>query len=416
MKKLVITLALMLSVGTMFAQNDDQSTSKARLNHFETNRFIDNWEISADAGVQTMYKLPNKKDGVKLNPQGFGKDFTLSVDAYLTKWITPVFGTRVGFGGLGFTDYFLTANDQRNGNDDGTENKVDYFVIHADFLANLTNWICGYKSDRFYNAIGFIGVGYANSSKGDDNYAYSGHNNEWCMPVGLLNRFRLCDAWSINLELRDFVVRQEFDNSVKRGAVKEEKLGNILSVTAGLTYRFPSKRDFNYYTPIDKSLYDNKISSLEKDLQTAQDQNSEYQKEIQRYKNALDEETRAKNEALQKASNGTTNASDADVSLAIFFPINQSTVSDKNTQNIKFLANVIKASSKDKVFTVTGYADKQTGTEEGNLELSQKRAENVYNALVNEGVDKSKLKIDYKGCSVQPFEGKAYLNRVAVVK
>lgn len=414
MKKLVITLALMLSAGAMFAQTDNtQTTSKVRFNHFETNRFIDNWELSADAGVQTMYKLPNKKDGVKLNPQGFGKDFTLDVDAYLTKWITPVFGVRLGFAGLNFTNYFLTKTDQVNNNEDGTENKVNYFVIHGDFLMNLTNWICGYKADRFYNAIAFVGVGYANSSKGNDDYAYSGHNNEWAMPVGLLNRFRLCDAWSINLELRDILVRQLFDNSDERGAVVNDKIGNILSATAGLTYRFPTKRDFNYF---DKSAYDNKISGLEKDLQSAQDQNSEYQKQLDKYKQALDDETRAKNEALQKAAKQTPAMTNNDVSLSIFFPINSAKISDKNTINVKFLANAIKASSKDKVFTVTGYADKQTGTEEGNLELSQKRAESVYNALVNEGIDKSKLKIDYKGCSVQPFEGKACLNRVAVIQ
>jgi outer membrane protein OmpA-like peptidoglycan-associated protein len=68
------------------------------------------------------------------------------------------------------------------------------------------------------------------------------------------------------------------------------------------------------------------------------------------------------------------------------------------------------------VFTITGYADKQTGSEGYNETLSKERAEAIYNYLIDLGVEKDRLKIDYKGCKEQPFTGKAYMNRVAIIK
>lgn len=406
MKKLVITLALVLTAGTMFAQDDNQA-SRQRWRNFETNKFTDNWELSAGAGVQTFY---NMTDG-DLNPQGFGKDLTLAVDAALGKWITPIVGFRLGFTGLNWTNYVA------DGSDDGIENKIKYFDVHADVMLNLTNWVCHYKADRFYNLIFFAGVGYGQSWIDEQNGVEADdpdHNNEWLVPVGFINRFRLCDRWTFNIELRDQIVRNGFDNGQNvPGYLGNSDFGNILSATAGFTWKFSHKNDFNKYEPIDKSLYDNRISSLEKDLQAAQDQNAEYQKQIERYKQQLNDKERQLQEALKNAAKGNPAMSNDDVTLSIFFPIGSSEISDKNEINIKYMADVIKASNKN--YTITGYADAQTGSEARNNELSQQRAEAVYNALVNAGVDKSKLTVDYKGCSVQPFD-KDYLNRVAIIK
>lgn len=105
MKKLVITLALMVFAGSLFAQE-----SKPKWAHIETNHFWDNWELSVDAGVQTVVPFSNDENGVKVNPEGaFGKDFTFAFDAYLTKWITPIVGLRTAFTGLNLTDYYTDA-------------------------------------------------------------------------------------------------------------------------------------------------------------------------------------------------------------------------------------------------------------------------------------------------------------------
>ena len=60
--------------------------------------------------------------------------------------------------------------------------------------------------------------------------------------------------------------------------------------------------------------------------------------------------------------------------------------------------------SDDAKFTVTGYADKGTGTPAINKVYAKKRAEDVANKLTKEhGIDAARLTTDSKGDTVQPF-------------
>ena len=63
---------------------------------------------------------------------------------------------------------------------------------------------------------------------------------------------------------------------------------------------------------------------------------------------------------------------------------------------------------------VTGYADVGTGNPTINRKLSQRRAQAVANMLIrNYGINKNRIKVDYKGDTVQPF-AKEIENRVAI--
>jgi outer membrane protein OmpA-like peptidoglycan-associated protein len=90
---------------------------------------------------------------------------------------------------------------------------------------------------------------------------------------------------------------------------------------------------------------------------------------------------------------------------AIFFNIRES---DANAAAgidaaIKKVADLMKTSD-DATFTVTGYADKGTGTRAINKKYALKRAQGVTEKLVNEhGIDASRIKSDSKGDTVQPF-------------
>ena len=427
MKKITLmALACAMFMGSAAANAQEVTYVEDPAQGYTFNKFQDNWFVEGLGGAGVMMSTYDKH-------AKFGDRVGYKGNLVVGKWFSPLLGVRVGgefnqmIGitnkrGMGYRPWNKTV-----GTADGMELKPSKFNNiggFADVMFNATNWICGYKADRFYNAIFFAGVGYGASKLNDDCRVDDGqegffktHNQEFLMPLGLVNRFRLCDAWSINLELRDLVVRNAFSNygdNVNGDAKSQFGAANILSLTAGVTYRFKN-RGFNAYEPIDKSLYDNRIASLERDLQSEKDQNAEYQKQLERYKKALDEETRAKNEALARAAKNNPVMANDDVTLSIFFPLGSAKISDKNQINIQYMADVIKASNSDKVYTITGYADKATGTESRNLALSQERAEAVCKALVAAGVDSKKVKVDYKGCSVQPFE-KDYLNRVAIIK
>ena len=404
MKKLVITLALLLAAGTTMTAQEVEKGSKQRWRSFETNRFIDNWELSAGVNFGGYYVQPWESDANY--PDAKFKNFTLGFDAAFSKWFTPIMGARIG----GYYGNYVYGYDKTN---EDLTHKVNYFGVHLDGMVNFTNWICRYKADRFFNLIGFAGFGYAQGKQKELNEVENEGTwtKELVVPVGLIARFRICDPLTINIELRDQISRPSFDNLIANTKFAN---GNLLTASVGLTWKMSRVRSFNAYTPIDKSLYDNRISALERDLQNANDKNAEYQKQIERYKKQLSDKERELQDALKKASKTSPVVEvNDDVTLSIFFPIGSAEISDKNEINIKYMADVIKASKK--TYTITGYADNSTGSENRNLELSQQRAEAVYNALINAGVDRSKIKVDYKGCSVQPFD-KDYLNRVAIIK
>lgn len=87
-------------------------------------------------------------------------------------------------------------------------------------------------------------------------------------------------------------------------------------------------------------------------------------------------------------------------------PVSESVVT-KVTDFVKQYKNV--------AVSVTGYADKGTGTAEINQKLSQQRAEAVADALKAAGVSADIITVDWKGDTVQPFADND-ANRAAIVK
>jgi outer membrane protein OmpA-like peptidoglycan-associated protein len=91
---------------------------------------------------------------------------------------------------------------------------------------------------------------------------------------------------------------------------------------------------------------------------------------------------------------------------AIFFKLRESDANAASgiDEAIKKVADLMKTSD-DAQFTVTGYADKGTGSAKKNKKYAQKRADDVAKKLVEQyGLDAGRLKTDSKGDAVQPFE------------
>ena len=84
----------------------------------------------------------------------------------------------------------------------------------------------------------------------------------------------------------------------------------------------------------------------------------------------------------------------------IFFQIRES---DPNKSEILDKAVEWAKNHADKKITVTGYADKGTGTARVNKKYSELRAKNVADALKAKGVPADQLVVDAKGDKVQPY-------------
>lgn len=348
----------------------------------ETNRFGANWFISGGIGAQ-MYFGDN--DG----KADFGKRISPALDIAVGKWFTPGIGLRLAYNGLqakgaapSANDLYVKGGKYSNGY---YKQKFNLANFHGDVLFNLSNMIWGYNEERLYSFIPYVGAGLAHSWS-------EPHENNLGVNAGLINRFRLSPALDLNVELRGLLMKNAF------GGASKEGLGGI---TVGVTYKF-KKRGWNA-VPTVPMVPESQLVDMRNRVNELKSENDNLKRDLVEARNKKAEVIVQKEKAIVPR-------------LVVVFSIGKSNIAKREYMNIEAMAKAIKE-SKDKVFTVTGYADKGTGSAEYNMKLSKKRAEAVRDLLVNEfGVPASQLKVDYKGGVGNMFYDDAKLSRVAIVE
>ena len=375
-KKTLFAACLLLAAVPSFAQEGGQgaeSTEKVEYStdkyKVETNSFWDNWFISIGAGGQVYFGDHDKQ-------VSFGERISPALDIAVGKWFSPEIGVRLMYNGLsakGATRWGAAHSTGEEVEGWGTglyKSKFNYFNFQADAMFNLSNIFCGYNEKRVYNCSPYIGLGVMKVTDAPKETAVSGH-------FGILNSFRLCSALDLNLDLRGTLVDDDFDG--EPGGRGGE---GMFSATIGLTYKF-KPRGWNRSRTIVREVYNNdEINAMREKLNQMSEENA-------RLEEALAQNDRERAQTIVKQ---ITSAN------LIVFPIGESTLSNQARVNLGMLAEVIKQGDASTVYTITGYADAGTGSKEINEQLSKARAEAVCDCLVKEfGVNKSQLKIDYKG-------------------
>lgn len=359
----------------------------------ETNHFWDNWFLSAGAGGQVYFGDHDKQCD-------FGDRIAPALDVSLGKWFTPGVGVRLTYSGLkikGATKHPGDTEDSAHGTGDPVDgggaphwlekSKFSMNNLHVDVLFNLSNLFCGYNEKRVWNSSLWTGLGWGHvgsSPKADDVTANFGWLNTW----------RLCDALLLNLDIHGMITHDNFDGE------NGERFGEgMMSATLGLTYRF-KQRGWGRSKTV--------IRYNEEELQAMRDRMNELSAENARLRDAMAAGNQKEAEVIVKriaAANLVT------------FPINKSTLSNEARANLGMLAEVIKEGDKNSVYTITGYADKGTGSVDLNEALSKDRAQAVYDCLVNEfGVNKYQLRMEYKGGVDNMFYNDPRLSRAVITR
>ena len=383
-KTFLLATLVMLSLGA-FAQ-------KAEKAPYITGKAFDHWFISVGGGVNMYFGEFDRE-------AKFGKRLAPALDVSLGKWFTPAVGARLQYSGLS-TKGVTVAGAPFAGtdviNNRYLSEKFNINFIHADFLWNISSAIGGQRIDRFWEFIPFAGFGAAFASANDRK------NTELAFTAGLINKIRITDALSVNLELRGMIVNQSFDGT--SGGSKWEGMG---STTLGLTYKFGKKRKFDkyeYIAPANYAPYNERIEALSGDLAEAD--------------RKIDDLTSQLNEA-KKASAATPTQVKLRIEIPqtyIFFGLNSYVISDRAQVNIDNLAKALKDMSPDRKIKLIGSADRSTGTEQYNMELSRMRAQAVRDALVAKGVDASKFEVVALGDTNEPLDkSKPMLDRCVIV-
>lgn len=393
MKKSVLFLLFVLAGTMAMAQEDNNRDAENRVvrGPYETNRFSDNIFLGVAGGV-------NIYNGENDSYAKIGKRLAPALDFNIGKWFTPSVGARIGYNGLSAKGWTPDADNSpyATGASDANamyKEKFNVSYLHLDFMWNISNAFGGYKETRTWNFVPFIGAGWVRSFKDND------FDNEMGATIGLLNTIRLGSAVDLTLEGRNMFVRETLD-----GVVKDSKWENMFSVTLGLTFKF-NQRGFKrveHAAPADYTPYLSRIAALEGTNGELNKKNTALAAEIKGLRDRP---------ATEIVKNETQAAP-----VALFFNIGKATLDSKELTNLDFYVKHAINADKNKVFTLTGSADKQTGSQEFNQRLSQQRVDYVYNLLVEKyGIAPARLVKKAAGAENNRFS-EASLNRCVIVE
>lgn len=365
---------------------------------FVTNGFWDNWELSLGFGTGfSMYSSNN------YGP--FGDRFGLNGEIWAAKWLHPVVGVRAG----------LMGGNYNTTHPDMGKMSWPYMFAHVDGMLNMSNWIGGYREDRVYYAVLYAGMGLMGANFGQV-VPGVGKTLNFAFTAGLLNKFRVSPSIDINLELRGMLGKSEINPVVSpaRGRV----LGTA-NVSVGVTYRF-GKRDFDRgaagYT-----LDDIKCMKREAERAALKAKETEddlrYRLEEAENKAASAQQNAEKNQQELIAAGRTIEQYELEAATPedmVFFDYGMAILRPEDRIRLTVLAEKIKNGPQDHVYTVTGYADFNTGTQDRNTALSVKRAKTVYDFLISLGVPAEQLAYSGTDRNSQPFSGEG--NQTVIIR
>ena len=396
MKKLftvLMLLALFVAPTTMAATTETETTTDESQGLL-LNGFWDNWYISLDGGI-SMFFSPNDGDFCD-----FSQRISPNVSLNFGKWWTPIFGTRVGL-------EYMAANGATNvttafGYQDATSynnlfiQKHQGLRPHLDGMVDLINLFGGYSKTRVYSLVIYGGFGYGYGWASDSPISTGKWSTE--LRGGLINSFHVSDAVDVNIELK----ASKYDSGLT--AERGTELNNFMaSATVGVAYKFNERGWEAPVIPVVVPVVP-KYSDAEGDALVAR-----LQEANNRIKD-LENELAIANENLAKALN---EAGDDAPAYTIYYNINQSSINACNKKVVKAMADAIKADPNTK-YVITGYADKETGSDAFNAKLREARAKSLYNMLVKYGVNPDQLSTTTDTNPLNKFN--YVLDRAATIK
>ena len=385
-KVLALSLAgvLALSANAQEVTSDYVQTTPAKEVAFKP---ASKWFLTLQGGVNNIYSFTGAP-----NEFGFVDRMGYNAGLGFGTWWNPYFGTRL----------MVEWNWVRNPYVGMVNNEYPLAHTlnpHMDFLFDMSNYFAPYNADRVFHFVPFVGVGYFGSQRVFADQATTDLYME---------NLNFAHSFSVNAGVNlDFNFSRNFALSLTPSVALANILDHttinvyepnelLLKLTAGLTFGLNNKT-FEAVEPMDYDL----LNSLQSEINNLRSQNAELSKRPVRCPECPEQVV---------APAATVTAPQG----VVYFRIDSSKIDKNQFINIYQVAEFVKANNTP--ITVTGYADVETGNPDYNMSLSEKRARNVADVLIEEyGVPSDLITIDYKGDTVQPFETNAW-NRVVIMR
>ena len=352
------------------------------------NTWRDGWFMQAGAGVGMPVM-----EGFRHNKKRVGATYNLGVG----RWFSPYFAFR-------FSGYYGATH----------ERLTDHYSMHwrsaslnADVMWDLCNSLGGVDLKRPVSVVPFVGLG------GNYNYRFrnvdeinvydsDGHHrrtNSWTLPVsaGLQLRVRLCRYADFFMEARATFAGDNFNNIVGNWPIDINLQG-----TAGLTINFGG-RHFETYSPNAFAVALTEMNAQINDLR------AELVGTMAALAVAESQLPCPPAPAAQPMPAPTPMA--APLLTTVRFTINSARVSSTEMVNVYNVAQYLQQNPSVNIL-ITGYADRDTGTEDYNMTLSEQRAMNVADLLIGTyGINAERITVTADGSNTQPYSTNSW-NRI----
>lgn len=311
--------------------------------------FWDNWSMGVQGGA-TM----------KMSGEGFFKSARPAFGLTLGKQWTPILGMDIQ--GMGYVN---TTN---------SSTMIDASDVSLIGRMNLMNLFAGYNGmPRPFEVETVTGLGWLHHYM-----TGSGDTDDLSARIGLNFNFNLGEdaAWTLGIKPAVlFNLTGEYPS--KKLAFNRNKAN--MEILLGLTYHFADEdgnRHFalvNAIDPLALAAMNEEINDLREVIVA---------KDVELV--GLADELMVVQDQLNEARNKEMEATGQTIKIlesVVAFPFNQSDVQTSQMPSLEHAANYLKDNPDAKI-TVNGYASPE-GTEEYNLQLSQRRADAVKNILVD---------------------------------
>ena len=353
----------------------------------ETDEFRGHWYIQVQGGV-----------GQTVGETSFGSLISPSAAFNFGYRFTPVWGLRAGLSGwqgkgavLGPTEVY----------------RYSYLQGSVDVMADICGIFSGYRAGRSLSPYLFAGVGVnggfnnseANSLSGrfpEDNLLWTGRSILPAGRFGLGTGIRITDAVHFNVEVNANILGDRFNS--KRGSAVDWQLGAL----AGFTFNIGLKKG-RKAEPVP--------SSAPVPVAVQMPEPSEPSEP------SRPGAAEPSSESVDSAESGEPSSAKSapqfnPVQEDIYFSIGKSVIRPGEKTKLAEVVSLLE-SYPEAVITVTGHADRATGSAGRNLELSKERARNVAAALMDGGVSGDRITVLYKGDTENPYS-EPECNRVAI--
>jgi outer membrane protein OmpA-like peptidoglycan-associated protein len=289
--------------------------------------------------------------------------------------------------------------------------KFNFVQGNADLMLDLTSAFGGFNHRRIANVYLFAGAGVVGAFNNKEaiaiaekytfDYLWSGSKCFAAGRFGVGVDFRCSDLISVGVEGNANFMSDKFNS--KKTANNLDWNFNLL---AGLTFHFgKNNRPSKAYAEA-KAVEEAARVAAQKAEEAKKAAAEKAAAEKAAAEKAAAEKAAAEKVAAEKAAAEKAAAERAAIakehSTEGSFLIGSYKISSNEAKKLDQLASWLNENT-DYTVLVVGYADKQTGTPEGNMELSKKRATAVQKRLISKGVAKERVTVEAKGDTEQPY-------------